>query len=103
MEVSLPLYRAAAFRIDRIVDPLAMERMVDKFSPAAEELCHYGTIDDMAAEILSGILLVMKQNTTFHPVDVAFFGTGTHVFEAKDLPHLIEQFASPLIVRVHRG
>jgi hypothetical protein len=47
-------------RIDRIVDPLAMEGMVDKFSSAAEELCHYGTIDDMTAEILSGILLVMK-------------------------------------------
>jgi hypothetical protein len=47
----------------------------------------------MAAEIISGMVLVMKQHTTFHPGDVTFFGTDIHVLEAKDLLHLIEQFA----------
>ena len=35
--------------VDRILDHLATEGRLEKFSSVYEELCNYGTIDDMAA------------------------------------------------------
>lgn len=35
--------------VDRILDHVATEGRLEKFSSAYEELCSYGTIDDMAA------------------------------------------------------
>ena len=35
--------------VDRILDHLATDGSLDKCSPAYEELCNYGIIDDMAA------------------------------------------------------
>ena len=35
--------------IERILDHLATEGRLEKFSPAYEELCNYGTMDDIAA------------------------------------------------------
>jgi hypothetical protein len=44
--------------VDRVVDPCATESRLEKFSTVYEELCNYGTIADMAASILSAVLLM---------------------------------------------
>ena len=47
---------------------------------------------DLRGAHIFWVSLVMKQNETFHPVDVAFFGADAHMFETEDLSHLVEQF-----------